>query len=78
MSDPFWTEKPLILIEKGNYYFANSYYCIPKEKQIVIGKTFYGKEFASAVKKENILGVQFHPEKSGKVGLNFLKKWCEC
>ncbi|MFH1588555.1 MAG: imidazole glycerol phosphate synthase subunit HisH [Candidatus Diapherotrites archaeon] len=64
-------------IMKGYAYFVNSYYCVPKEN-IVLAETDYNGFFASAVKKENITGVQFHPEKSGKYGLEFLRKWLEC
>ena len=39
--------------------------------------TKYGEDFISAVQKENILGVQFHPEKSQDRGLQFLKNFCE-
>ena len=66
------------LLKSRDYYFVNSYYCVPQDAEIVIGRTFYGKEFASAIKKENLLAVQFHPEKSGKDGLQFLKRWCNC
>ncbi len=59
-------------------YFANSYYCCPKTKEVVLANTEYGGiNFASIVNKENVWGVQFHPEKSQEKGLkilsNFLK-----
>ena len=56
------------------FYFVHSYYVRP-EKDIVLATTFYGEEFPSAVAKDNIFGVQFHPEKSGKWGLKFLSNF---
>ena len=59
------------------FYFAHSYYCSIKEKEVVLSTTNYGFEFVSSLHKENIWAVQFHPEKSQKLGLkvfdNFLK-----
>jgi len=66
------------ILPNGYYYFANSFYCLPAKRDCVIGRTEYGIEFASAVKRKNIFAVQFHPEKSGKLGLEFLKRWCKC
>jgi len=66
----------------SDFYFVHSYNVICtenfNEKNIIVGKTKYGdKEFISIIKKDNILAVQFHPEKSGKNGIklieNFLK-----
>jgi len=59
------------------FYFVNSYYCIPEEKETIIGTTEYGVNFCSMFVKENIYGVQFHPEKSGDVGLQLLKNFWE-
>ena len=56
------------------FYFVHSYYVRPKE-DVVLATTFYGEEFPSAVAKDNIFGVQFHPEKSGKWGLKFLSNF---
>jgi len=56
-------------IADGEYfYFANSYAAFPKNKGSTIGSTTYGKRFASAARKGNWWGVQFHPEKSGNAG----------
>lgn len=57
------------------FYFVNSYYCEPTDQSIIIGKTTYGEKFASIVGKNNIVGVQFHPEKSGKVGFTLLQNF---
>lgn len=59
----------------SNFYFINSYYCDPEDKSLITGTTEYGKEFCSMFVKENITGVQFHPEKSGEVGLKLLKNY---
>lgn len=61
--------------DESYFYFINSYYCEPEDKSIVVGISKYGEEFASIVVKDNIVTTQFHPEKSGKVGLQFLKNW---
>ena len=57
------------------FYFVNSFYCLPEEKQVIAGLTDYGETFASIVIKKNIIGVQFHPEKSGKVGFQLLENF---
>lgn len=54
------------------FYFINSYYCDPADKTIVAAMTDYEEDFCSVFVKENIIGVQFHPEKSGEVGLKLL------
>jgi glutamine amidotransferase len=61
--------------DKSYFYFVNSFYFDAKEK-FVIGKTSYGVDFASVVQKDNFYGTQFHPEKSGTVGLQLLKNFC--
>lgn len=75
-----WNEVKLIReidILKGfpfpkSFYFAHSYYPLPKSEEIVVGETVYGISFPSIVGKDNILGFQFHPEKSGEWGLELL------
>jgi len=57
-----------------DFYFVHSYYCEPKDKKNILFTTSHQKfNFCSGVKVNNIFGVQFHPEKSGKHGINFLK-----
>ena len=64
-------------INDGDHvYFVHSYYANNCEDS-VIATTEYGKELTAAVAKDNIFGCQFHPEKSGEVGLNILKAFCE-
>ncbi len=59
------------------FYFVHSYYVTPAEEGLIAATTRYGHTFASAVAKENIFAVQFHPEKSQRAGLelyaNFLR-----
>lgn len=74
------TKKSALLkgITNNNYfYFVNSYYCDPKEKKVTKGITDYGIEFCSVLEKDNLYGVQFHPEKSGDAGLQLLKNFWE-
>ena len=63
-------------VNEGDFvYFVHSYYATKSED--VLATSEYGAELTAAVEKENIFGCQFHPEKSGKVGLNILKAFCE-
>lgn len=57
-------------------YFAHSYYVEPEDSEIIATVTEYGMEFASLVKRNNVFGTQFHPEKSGQNGLKILKNFC--
>ncbi len=57
-------------------YFVHSYYGAKCEES-VIADTEYGAYLTAAVAKDNVCGCQFHPEKSGKVGLSILKAFCE-
>lgn len=57
------------------FYFVHSYYSIPTDKDVVYGQTKYGNNFCSVIEKENIFGVQFHPEKSGQIGEKLLKNF---
>ena len=56
-------------------YFMHSFYPEPLDKSIVVAKTNYGEDFCSAIESQNIFGVQFHPEKSGEIGLKILKNF---
>jgi len=63
-------------IAEGSYvYFCHSYYPTPKDKQAIAATCNYGKEFAAIVWKDNVYGVQFHPEKSQEIGLKILKNF---
>ena len=57
------------------FYFVHSYYCEPEDKSVVASETEYGLRYASVVAKDNICGVQFHPEKSQDAGLRLLRNF---
>jgi len=63
--------------EESRFYFVHSYYVKCKNPDNVLMTTTYGIEFCSAVIKDNILGVQFHPEKSHKFGMRLLRNFAE-
>jgi len=58
--------------DEAFFYFVHSYYCEPAQTEIAIGETEYGVNYASVVARDNLAGVQFHPEKSQAVGLKLL------
>jgi glutamine amidotransferase len=65
-------------IQSGAYaYFNHSFFCSPEDPKDVIIQTDYGFRFASAVQRENLYGVQFHPEKSQRVGLQLLANFLQ-
>ena len=64
-----------LISTKNDYYFVHSYYFECADKDNILAETKYGTNFASIVGKENIYGVQFHPEKSSSQGLNLLKEF---
>lgn len=61
----------------ANFYFVHSYYVAPEDKSLVAGETSYGIPICSVVARGNLVATQFHPEKSGQLGLkmydNFIK-----
>ena len=62
-------------IEEGSYvYFVHSYY-LKTDKKFVTTETEYGIKFTSGVEKDNYYGFQFHPEKSGEVGLKIIENF---
>jgi glutamine amidotransferase len=58
------------------FYFAHSYYVMPEDDTVAVGATDYEGDFASAVASGAVFGTQFHPEKSGPVGLALLENFC--
>ena len=71
-------ENPLLKYCKDGecVYFVHSYYASDCQDS-VIATVEYGKEVTAAVAKDNVMGCQFHPEKSGEVGLRILRAFCE-
>jgi glutamine amidotransferase len=63
--------------DEANFYFVHSYYVEPDDRSLVAGETEYGVSFCSVIAKGNLVATQFHPEKSGEVGLkiydNFIR-----
>lgn len=70
-------DAPLLahLPENPYAYFVHSYYCVPADESDVLITVDYGIPFTAAVARDNIYGVQFHPEKSQQVGLQILKNF---
>ena len=63
--------------ESASVYFCHSYFVIPSDSGVIAATTDYACEFTSAVCKDNVFGVQFHPEKSQVVGLQILKNFSQ-
>lgn len=71
-------EHPLLggIRDEAFFYFAHSYFVQCGEHGSIIGETRYGITFTSVMARDNIFGVQFHPEKSRRDGLDLLKNFC--
>ena len=73
------TQHPIFdgIPDEANFYFVHSYYADPEDMSVVAGTTDYSVSMCSAVIKGSLVATQFHPEKSGEIGLrmysNFLK-----
>ena len=68
-------QKNKLILGSDDYYFVHSYYFDCHNKENILAETLYGINFTSIVCKENIYGVQFHPEKSSSQGLNLLNNF---
>jgi len=73
----FQREHPLLInVPDGSHaYFVHSYYCVAGDKRDVIAETNFGHSFVSCVAQDNIFGIQFHPEKSQRYGLQILQNF---
>ena len=60
----------------AEFYFVHSYYPSPSDDAAVLGTTDYGMTFCSVLAVKNLVAMQFHPEKSGRPGLQILKNFC--
>jgi imidazole glycerol-phosphate synthase subunit HisH len=60
----------------AEFYFVHSYYPAPSEESAILGVTDYGIKFCSVLAIKNLVAMQFHPEKSGRPGLQILKNFC--
>ena len=70
---PLWKGIP----DQSFYYFAHSYFVQPENSGVIAGETEYDITFTSSIWKENLFGVQFHPEKSQKWGLKILRNFVQ-
>ena len=61
--------------DNSYFYFCHSYYVVSEDKSIVVTTTDYGREFVSAIYKDNLFACQFHPEKSQAAGLKLLENF---
>lgn len=77
--DEVWKESPLKHVpDEGFMYFVHSYFVQPSDEDIVLTTTEYsGTTFCSSIMQDNVFACQFHPEKSGHVGINIFKNWHE-
>jgi len=63
--------------DESYVYFVHSLYPVPTDKAIVASETEYGATFTSAIASKNVFGTQFHPEKSGDIGLHILENFAK-
>ena len=70
---PLWQN----INQRSRFYFVHSYYMDPQDTSIVMATTEYGIEFVSAIGRDNVFAVQFHPEKSAADGLQLLKNFSQ-
>lgn len=68
IAHPLWHD----IADGARFYFVHSYYVVPDDAGLCAGTTHYGIPFTSAVARDNIFAVQFHPEKSARDGLQLL------
>ena len=77
LGNTFWADSILNGFNDNLYmYFLHSYYVMPNDEEIVLSNTSYGQDyFCSVFQKDQIIGCQFHPERSGEQGLKILKNF---
>jgi imidazole glycerol-phosphate synthase subunit HisH len=71
ISHPIFADIP----DQANFYFVHSYYAVPEDKAAVIGTTDYGATFCSVLAAGPVVATQFHPEKSGEMGIRFYRNF---
>ncbi len=63
-------------LEQGtHFYFVHSYHCVPLDSSVIAATTRHGVEVTAAVVRDNVIGTQFHPEKSGRVGVQIYSEF---
>jgi glutamine amidotransferase len=75
----YTTECPIFkdIPDRSDFYFVHSYAAVPTDDTVVIARTQYGGDFVVAVRRKNVFGVQFHPEKSSIPGRKLLQNFLE-
>jgi len=68
---PLWQSIP----DGSYFYFVHSYYVDPIDRSVIAGETEYGIPFTSAIARGNLMGTQFHPEKSGALGVRLYESF---
>lgn len=69
-------EHPLLRgLQEGHVYFVHSYHVLPQQKSDLLGVTDYEQPVTAIVGRGNVLGMQFHPEKSGELGMGLLRNF---
>lgn len=63
--------------QDSRFYFVHSYYADPADTDLVMARCQYGIDFVCAIGRDNVIAVQFHPEKSAADGLQLLKNFCQ-
>ena len=71
--DPLLADLP----DDPTVYFVHSYAPVPDDRRVVVATTHYGSEIVAVVRQDHIAGVQFHPERSGAIGLDILARFVE-
>ncbi len=72
-SHPLWKD----ISQGSRFYFVHSYFVEPQNREIIAATTDYGIDFTSAVARDNLFAVQFHPEKSARDGLTLLRNFVQ-
>jgi glutamine amidotransferase len=75
--DPEKRSLPPLSAHRMRFYFVHSYHVACNDPGDVMAWTSYGYDFASVIAKDNIVGVQFHPEKSHRYGMRFMQWFVE-
>ncbi|EPG75998.1 imidazole glycerol phosphate synthase, glutamine amidotransferase subunit [Leptospira fainei serovar Hurstbridge str. BUT 6] len=63
--------------DNSDFYFVHSYHFEPASENAIVGITPYGQGFVSVVRKDNVMGVQFHPEKSSQLGFKVIRNFLD-
>jgi glutamine amidotransferase len=65
-------------VPAGHYYFINSFHVRPADETLIAATaTYMDEDFVAAMRRDNVMAVQFHPEKSAKAGLDLLRRWAQ-